>query len=131
MYRQGRYDESSALLDEAADKAADDDVATRVFVRTGRAKLSAQRGQGPEAVALAAEAVALAAATEIVDLRGDALLGLAEVLRREGRNAEAAEALHEAIALWDAKRNVIYAAKARALLSELGVAPVENTGSTV
>jgi class 3 adenylate cyclase/tetratricopeptide (TPR) repeat protein len=131
MYRQGRYEESSALLDEASEKAADDDVATRVFVRTGRAKLCTQRGQGHEAVALAAEAVALAAATEIVDLRGDSLLGLAEVLRGVGRIGEAAKPLQEAIALWDRKRNVIYAEKARALLAELGVAPVENTGSTV
>ena len=88
-------------------------------VRAGRAKLLARRGDLDEAEALAREAVALAAETEFVDLRGDSLLALAEVLRLAGRTDEAAEAMRQALALWEAKGNVIYAERTRALLAEL------------
>ena len=65
------------MLDEAAELGADDDVVTQVRVRAGRAKLLARRdGNLDEAEALAREAVALAAETEYVDLRGDSLLAL-------------------------------------------------------
>ena len=93
LYRQGRYDEADGMLAEAAEKGAEDDVATQVNVRAGRAKLAARRGDLDEAEALAREGVALAAETEFVDLRGDSLLALAEVLRLADREAEAAEAL--------------------------------------
>jgi tetratricopeptide (TPR) repeat protein len=119
LYRQGRHDEAGEMLAEAAELGAADDVFTQVCVRTGRAKLAARRGNLEEAEAVAREGIALAAGTEFVDLRGDALLALAEVLRLGSRNGEAAEPIREALALWDAKGNVVYARRARALLEEL------------
>src|SRR5204862_507541 len=49
LYRLGRYDEADDMLAVAAEKGADDDVATQANVRAGRAKLSARRGNFGEA----------------------------------------------------------------------------------
>ena len=118
-YRQERYDEANAMLAEAAELGAENDVVTQVLVRAGRAKLSARRGSLDEAEALAREGAVLAAEAEFVDLRGESLLALAEVLRAAGRPDEAADAVKEALALWEAKGNVTYEGKARTLLAEL------------
>jgi tetratricopeptide (TPR) repeat protein len=118
LYRQGRYDEAEGMLAVAEEKGAADDVATQAYVRAGLAKLSARRGNFDDAEALAREGVALAAETEYVDLRGDSLLALAAVLRLAGRPAEAAEPLRQALALWEAKGNVVHADKTRMLLAE-------------
>jgi ATP/maltotriose-dependent transcriptional regulator MalT len=112
MFRQGRHDEAEARLDEAAEKAADDDVVTHVFVRAGRAKLGALRGSMESAESLAREALALARETEVVDLQGESLLALGQVLRVRGREAEAGEAIREAQAVWEAKGNVVFAGRA-------------------
>ena len=95
----------------------EDDVLTQAIVRAGRAKLCARRGKLDEAEAVAREGVALAETTEFVDLRGDGLLALAEVLRLGGRADEAADATRQALAIWEAKGNVVQAERARALLA--------------
>jgi tetratricopeptide (TPR) repeat protein len=117
--RQGRYDEADVMLAEAAELGAANDVVTQVLVRAGRAKLYARRGSLDEAEALAGEGLALAAGAEFVDLRGESLLALAEVLRAAGRTDEAADAARQALALWEAKGNVTYAVKARVLRAGL------------
>jgi tetratricopeptide (TPR) repeat protein len=119
LYRQERYDDADEMLDVADEKGNDDDLYTQVRVRSGRAMLLARRGRGVEAEALAREAVTLAAETEFVDLRGDSLLALGEVLLLVGRTDQAVEAVHRARTLWEAKGNVAYAARASALLSSL------------
>jgi class 3 adenylate cyclase/tetratricopeptide (TPR) repeat protein len=116
LYRQERYDEADGVLDEAAQLAEEDDVLTQAMLRAGRAKLCARRGQPAEAEAAAREGVALAETTEFVDLRGDALLALAEVLRLAGRQDGAADATRQALAIWEAKGDVVQAERARALL---------------
>jgi hypothetical protein len=100
---------------------ADDDVTTQVLARAIEAKLLARRNQLNEAEVVAREAVALAAETEYVDLRGGSLLALGEVLRLAGRSREGAETVQKALDLWEAKGNMRFAAKARALLEELRV----------
>jgi tetratricopeptide (TPR) repeat protein len=122
LYRQGRYDEAEDILSAGAAAGADDDVTTQVLARTIQAKLLARNGLLGEAETLAREAVALARETEYVDLRGDSLLALGEVARLAGRLDEAAEAMQQALHLWEAKGNVVFAARTRALLGELQVA---------
>ena len=122
LYRQGRYEAADDLLDVAAEAGADDDFVTQVRLRAGRAKLLARRGDLVEAEALAREAVAIAAQTEYIDLRGDSLLALGEVLQLAERQEEAAEVMRSALALWDAKGNVAYAGRTRSLLGELDAA---------
>jgi hypothetical protein len=48
--------------------------------------------------------------------RGDALVNLAFVLERAGRANEAADALHDALAVYERKGNLVAAARARALI---------------
>jgi class 3 adenylate cyclase/tetratricopeptide (TPR) repeat protein len=119
MYRQARYDEADDLLDVAAEAGAADDFVTQVRLRAGRAKLLARRSRVDDAEAVAREAVSLAAQTEYIDLRGDSLLALGEVLRLAGRTGEGAEAMRAALALWEAKGNVDHAVRTRSLLAKL------------
>jgi class 3 adenylate cyclase/tetratricopeptide (TPR) repeat protein len=128
LYRQGRYDEAADLLEEAAELGAEDDVVTQAHVLAGRAKLSARRGELDEAEVAAREGVALAGATEFVDLRADSLLALAEVLRLAGRKDEAADATRQALAIWEAKANVVHTERARALLAQLGTCAAVDGG---
>ena len=69
---------------------------------------------------MARDAVALAAQTEYIDLRGDSLLALGEVLQLGGRRSDGGEAMRAALALWEAKGNVAHAARTRSLLAGLG-----------
>ena len=89
-------------------------------MRAGRAKLLARRRHVERADELARDAVALAAQTEYIDLRGDSLLALGEVLQLAGRRSEAAEAMRSALALWEAKGNVAYARRTGSLLAGVG-----------
>jgi class 3 adenylate cyclase/tetratricopeptide (TPR) repeat protein len=119
LYRQGRYDEAEEMLSAAVAAGAEDDVGTQLYVRFTQAKLLARNGQVAEAEALAAETVALGAETDYVDWRCDSLLALGEVLRLNGRPSEAAQAIQQALDLWIAKGNVMFASRARALLAGL------------
>ena len=55
-------------------------------------------------------------ASDDLSQRGDALVNLAFVLERAGRTDEAADALREALALYQRKGNVVAGAQAHALL---------------
>ena len=119
MLRQERFDEADGLLDIAAETGADNDFVTQVRLRAGRAKLLARGSDLAHAEALAREAVALAEQTEYIDLRGDALLALGDVLQLGGRSSEGADAMRAALALWEAKGNVAHAARTQSLLAGL------------
>jgi hypothetical protein len=62
------------------------------------------------------EAVTVAAQSDFYNAHGDALVELAEILQLAGRAKDAADALDEALQLYDAKRNIVSAANARTLL---------------
>jgi hypothetical protein len=66
---------------------------------------------------LAGEATSLAADTDDVNMRADALLDLAAVLRAAGRDADALPPLRQALDLYEAKGNMVSAARTRALLA--------------
>ena len=119
LYRQGRYEEAEEMVRVGEEAAAADDIYLQVLWRAVRAKVLARRELFGEAEALAREAVALAYQSEYVDARCETLLSLAEVLRLAGRLGEAAKAVEEACALYDAKGNVLFAERARKLLAEL------------
>jgi len=89
---------------------------TRKVVTVARAKVLAAQGAGDQAERLAREAVDLAARTDHLEEHADALMTLAEVLRRAGRAAEAAPALREALRLCELKGNTVLAHRAREAL---------------
>jgi ATP/maltotriose-dependent transcriptional regulator MalT len=86
---QGRDDEAAALCRQAAEGAADEDVATQAMWRGVAAQTLAREGRCDEAGALARAAVAIMEPTDLLWQRGDAMLDLAAVLRACGDTTEA------------------------------------------
>jgi class 3 adenylate cyclase/tetratricopeptide (TPR) repeat protein len=123
IYAQGRYDEAEHYASTSEEAGASDDIATQLPVMGIRAKVAARRGRLEEAEAVARSAVDLAGTTDALGLRAEASLDLAEVLRLAGRTAEARDALDDAFRLFEAKGNVVSAARARALIAEMSSAP--------
>ena len=115
LYTQGQDERALELSDVSERATAPDDLSAGVQWRSVRAKLLARRGE-PKAEALAREAVALAAETDFLVLRADALMDLAEVLRVAGRGDEAARCVEQALELYEQKGNVVGAERARSSL---------------
>ena len=110
---QGRPEEAARFCAIAAATTADDDVPTQAMWRGVRARLLAAEGRAEAAAALARDAVALAERTDFPTVHADARLDLAAVL--EGAAAEAAA--RQALALYEAKGDVVSAGRARARLA--------------
>jgi len=115
LHQLGR-DEEALRFTEEVEAAAEPDVPEQFLWRKARAKVLAARGAGEQAERLAREAVGLAERTDHLEEHADALMTLAEVLRRAGRAAEAEPALEEALRLCEQKGNTILAQRARAAL---------------
>jgi class 3 adenylate cyclase/tetratricopeptide (TPR) repeat protein len=120
LFAQGRYDEAEEIAAAAAAASVPDDVSAQVLPRAIRAKILARRGEADEPESLAREAVALAYTMDYVDLRAESLLALGVVLRLAGRTAEGDEATLRAAGVYEAKGNVLFAARARQALSAVG-----------
>jgi DNA-binding SARP family transcriptional activator/class 3 adenylate cyclase len=117
VYAQDRTDEAAELCAAAAREAAPEDTMTQVIWRGVLARVAASQGRHEEAESLSLEAVALATPTDLISLRGDAMLDRADVLWTGERLEEADRSARSGIALYEAKGNVAAAAEARALLS--------------
>jgi Flp pilus assembly protein TadD len=87
-------------------------VGTRVLWLSASAKVHARRSDTELAVARAREAVTLAETTDDLNLHGNVLMDLAEVLTLGGRRSEADQAIEAAIGLYERKGNVVSAARA-------------------
>ena len=81
LYLQQLDDQAEEKARKSEELAAGDDVFTQVVWRGALAKVLARRGDLRQAQVLAGKAVALAEKTDGLNLRGDALLDQAEVLR--------------------------------------------------
>ncbi len=116
---QGRDDEALALSRAAEAATAVDDMESQALWRSIRAPILARAGDPALAEELARTALELVRRTEAPALQADALAELAEVLRLAGKTDDAAGAMREAIALYEAKGNVVSAARGRAWAGEL------------
>jgi tetratricopeptide (TPR) repeat protein len=112
----GQLEEAGELVDRAAAWAPKDQPIQHARVHAARSRILA-RHEDASADARAREAVALADTTDFLELRGDCRVALAEVLLLAGRNEDAAEALEEALRLYEQKGNVVSGEKVRALLA--------------
>jgi tetratricopeptide (TPR) repeat protein len=119
LVEQGHAVEALRLTKVSESAAHLDDVDAQLGWRCVRARLLARQGSIQEAEELARAAVELAEPTDWLEGQGHALMALAEVLRLAGRPQEAAEAIHQALRLYDQKGNLVSAAKARKALSKL------------
>jgi tetratricopeptide (TPR) repeat protein len=123
LYEQRRFNESERFTHVSQELGPLDDFATQVEWRGTRAKLLAMRGELEAAVALAEEAVALAADTDYLNLQGDACKDLAEVLSLGGRVGEAASRWREALEIYERKGNTVSAGRVKAMLEDLATDP--------
>jgi tetratricopeptide (TPR) repeat protein len=95
-----------------------EDTDAQTHWRSVRAKVLARRGELDEAERVGREAVAIASATDDLELRAQALADLGEVLRLADRSQESRAMVEEAIRLYDEKGHVVAAGQLRALLAE-------------
>ena len=112
---QGRYDEAERWTAVCEEAATTEDVVSQVVWRGVRARVLVRRAEVEAGLALAREAVRLAAETDFLQLHGDALIDLADVLRGSGRAEESAAAAERALGLYRAKGNVVAVAAAERL----------------
>ncbi len=124
LYEQGRFDDAESFARISETFAASEDITSQFLWRCVRAKVSAQRGE-PAAETLVLEALELTEKTEELESQAQVFMDLAEVLELSGRSDEAVPHLREALARYDAKGNVVSAARARERLDALAdhVAP--------
>jgi tetratricopeptide (TPR) repeat protein len=116
LLRQGRDDEAETVLGIAEDLTLHDDIDARVRCRAVRGRLLARRGELVGAERVAREAVEIVSATDYLNLHGDTLLALAEVLEASGAVEEATARVREALELFDRKENVVQAEQTRELI---------------
>ena len=124
LYEQGRFDDAESFAQISETFAASEDITSQFLWRCVRAKVAAQRGV-PAAETLVLEALELTEKTEELESQAQVFMDLAEVLELSGRSDEAVPHLREALARYDAKGNVVSAARARERLDALAdhVAP--------
>lgn len=111
---QGRDDEALAFSRTAEQATAADDLDSQALWRAVRAPIVARRGDHALAEDLARTAVELVTRTEAPGLQADALAELAEVLKLAGKFDDARRANDQAIALYDAKGNIVLTARCQA-----------------
>jgi len=119
LYDLARYDDA----DRAAQTAINSwgmDIASSVIGMRVRAMVSARAGRFDDAERTAREALGTIDETDFIIDRGDARVGLAEVLELAGRREEAIAVARDAFDLYEAKGNVLQAGHARARLERLG-----------
>jgi class 3 adenylate cyclase/tetratricopeptide (TPR) repeat protein len=118
-YRLGDLAEAEARAREAAELGAHDDAATQMLWRRLQAKILAGRGDHAAAADLAAEAVAIAETTDMLNSQADAYLDQAEVLTMADDALGARSALEEALSCYARKGNRVGQLQAQARLEAL------------
>jgi DNA-binding SARP family transcriptional activator/tetratricopeptide (TPR) repeat protein len=113
IHAQGRHQEADSLCLVSKRTAAAEDLPTQAMWRRVRAKILGQQGRTGEAEALAREAVRLSEPTDLLTMRADALVDLAEVLELRGSAAEAAATARQGLALYEQKGDLVSAARIR------------------
>jgi DNA-binding SARP family transcriptional activator/class 3 adenylate cyclase/tetratricopeptide (TPR) repeat protein len=120
LSRQGHDAEALRYLERLGEPHDDVEPLLWVEYQSVRATVLARRGENLKlAETLTRHAVELAATTDSLDVHGDALAALAEVLQLTGQRAEASQTAREALALYQRKGNAVSAARARAELAGL------------
>ena len=119
----GRYDEAEPLAQLGRELGDEQDLVTQMLWRQVQARVHAHRGEHAEAERLAREAVEIAERTDGLNLQGDALCDLAEVLAAAGRSDDAADALEQALDRYERKKNLAMVAQVKPRLEALRADP--------
>ena len=105
LHQLGRPDEALQAAMASRAMAASDDLFAQVRWRGAAARALAAQDRLAEAERLAADAVEIATPTDMLSMRGDALLDQAAVAAAAGRPEQARRAAEAALALYRAKGN--------------------------
>ncbi|MGZ8992884.1 MAG: AAA family ATPase [Burkholderiaceae bacterium] len=116
---QGRDHEALVFSKIAQEAAAADDIDSQALWRSIRAPILARAGDLTEAETLARSAVDLSQQSDAPQLRADTLSELATVLLLAHRIEEAREAVAGAIGIYQAKGDIVSAARATAWAASL------------
>jgi tetratricopeptide (TPR) repeat protein len=114
----GRYDEAEPFAEQGRTLGDEQDATTQALWRQVRALVLGHRGEHAEGERLAREAVDIIERTDGLNLQGNALCDLAEVLASAGRTDEAAATLARALDRYQSKRNVPMARAVQERLAE-------------
>jgi class 3 adenylate cyclase len=109
---QGRDDEALAYSTIAEAATAADDAESQALWRSIRAPIVARAGNLAEAESLARSAVELSKQSDAPQMRADTLFELAAVLMLADRLGEARQAIDTAIAIYEAKGDIVSAGRA-------------------
>jgi class 3 adenylate cyclase/tetratricopeptide (TPR) repeat protein len=118
LYALGDLEAAENRASSAAVLGASDDALTQTLSRQVRAKVLAARGRHAKAEEVAREAIALAAATDLLNVQADAYSDLADVLTLGGKADQAGAALAQALGHYERKGNIVMAERTRARLAE-------------
>jgi class 3 adenylate cyclase len=124
LYVLGRFDESTEWLEVAMTNSADDDIDARVRWMPVKAKMLALEGTLENAIAIASDAVDLAATGDELNRHAKTREDLAGVLVLAGAGKEALVEVDRALELYEEKGNFVAAERLRA--SSSAAAPVLN-----
>jgi class 3 adenylate cyclase/tetratricopeptide (TPR) repeat protein len=118
--QQGRLDEAEELARLGREAAPEDDWSSQVLWRLALARSLARRGDLAGAERVAREAADLTEGADYLAQMGEAWADLGYVLGLAGKTDEAAVALRQALALFEAKGNVMGTTRTREALAALG-----------
>jgi predicted ATPase/class 3 adenylate cyclase/DNA-binding winged helix-turn-helix (wHTH) protein len=119
LLAQQRDEEAERFAELSEELAPADELMAQVMWRGVRALSLTGRGRMEEAERLAREAVELVNKSDFLNDRGDAMFGLAAVLRKAERPEDARTAFTEALGLYERKGNVVGSGRALAELAVL------------
>jgi tetratricopeptide (TPR) repeat protein len=123
LYALGDLEAAENRASSAAVLGASDDALTQTLSRQVRAKVLAARGRHAEAEEVAREAIALAGATDLLNVQADGYSDLGDVLALGGKTDQAGTTLRQALGRYERKGNIVMAERTRLRLAE-----VEATG---
>jgi class 3 adenylate cyclase/tetratricopeptide (TPR) repeat protein len=119
MREMGRDDDAMEFSLIAEDATAVDDVESQALWRSIRAPILACAGRLSEAESLARSAVASAQSTDALIMQADTARELATVLSLAGLPEESRRSIDVAIGIYEAKGDIVSAARSRAWRDEL------------
>jgi DNA-binding SARP family transcriptional activator len=129
LYRQGRFDDAATSAAFSEEVAAPSDVFSQYLWRGVRGKLLARDGAHDEGIALASSGVEQIRTSDDIEGQGNALMFLAEAQAAAGRDDDAARSATEARTLFEAKGNVVSAARAAGFASPVEARPARVRGT--
>jgi hypothetical protein len=121
LYLQGRHEEAEVETRVSEQTAASDDLSSQAGWRSVRAKVLARRRDFEQAIALAREADAMVSPLDFYYFSGCVLMDCAEAYRFAGLDGDARSAAQRALAFFEAKGDVVDAARAQTFLDERAV----------